>query len=84
MTDKEFNDVIERLSKIWRKSFAETLRDLCNDAGIEFKLTLSAKDKKEIMRRVLELNESNEILSEEKRSEISKWISTGRKEKNVD
>jgi hypothetical protein len=46
LTDKEFNDIIEKLSRAWRKSFSETLRDLCTEAGIEFKLTLSAQRKK--------------------------------------
>lgn len=74
MTDKDFNDAIEKLSKILRKSFAETLRDLCNEAGLEFSLILNNEQKKEIMKKILEKKESDMIFSPEKREEILRWI----------
>lgn len=76
MTDKDFNDAIEKLSKILRKSFAETLRDLCDEAGIDFGLILKNEQKKEIMRKLLDRKESELIFSPEKREEVLKWIET--------
>lgn len=81
MTEKEFNDIVERLSRAWRKSFAETLRDLCNGTGIEFKLNLRTEEKKEIMKKILELEESKDIIPDEKRDEIIKWIQSGRRKR---
>ncbi len=76
MTEKDFNDAIEKLSKILRKSFAETLRDLCNEAGIDFGLILKNEQKKEIMKKILERKESDLIFSPEKREEVVRWVET--------
>jgi len=76
VTEKDFNDAIEKLSKILRKSFAETLRDLCNEAGIDFGLILKNEQKKEIMKKILERKESDLIFSPEKREEVVRWVET--------
>lgn len=74
ISDKEFNDIIESLSKLWRKSFAETLRDLCNEAEIEFKLILGAEDKKKVLRKVLEKPEAKNVIPLDKISKIKDWL----------
>lgn len=78
MTDKEFNDIIEKLSRVWRKSFSETLRDLCNEAGISFRLILNNDEKKEIVKRILEKKESESIIPIEKHNEILSWVNKRR------
>lgn len=82
MTDKEFNDTIEKLSRIWNKSFSETLRDLCSEAGIEFKLTLKTEEKKEVMKKILEKDVAKEIIPQDKMDEILRWINTRRGKKS--
>ena len=82
LTDKQFNDIIEALSREWRKSFAETLRDLCTEAGISFKLNLSAQEKKEVLKVLLEKEESHKVIDNSTREKIIEWLETkrGRKE----
>ncbi len=88
ISDKEFNDIIESLSRLYRKSFAETLRDLCNEAEIEFKLILTAEDKKKIIKKILEKSESQKIIPPDKAGKIRDWLETkkgkGRRKSNVD
>ena len=78
LTDKEFNDIIEALSRKWHKSFSETLRDLCTEAGLQFKLNLSTQEKKEVMKVVLEKQEAQSLIPQEKREEIKRWIESKR------
>ncbi len=79
LTDKEFNDIIEKLSKAWRKSFSETLRDLCTEAGIEFKLTLSAQEKKEVLRKLIEKDDYKKYLNDEVlEQKIIDWLESKR------
>jgi hypothetical protein len=78
LTDKEFNDIIEKLSRFWRKSFSETLRDLCTEAGIEFKLTLSTPEKKEVLRKVIEKDDIKNVIDEEIRQKILNWLESKR------
>jgi len=81
ISDKQFNDIIESLSREWRKSFSETLRDLCNEAGIQFKLILSAQEKKEILKIVLSKEESHKIMDSTLREKVIEWIESKRGKK---
>ncbi len=74
ISDKKFNDIIERLSRLWRKSFAETLRDLCTEAGIEFKLILKGEEKKAILRKIIEKEEAKMVIDEELLEVITRWV----------
>ncbi len=78
LTDKEFNDIIEKLSRAWRKSFSETLRDLCTEAGIEFKLRLSAQEKKEVLRKLIEKDYTKYLNDEGLEQKIIGWLESKR------
>jgi predicted acetyltransferase len=78
LTDKEFNDIIEKLSRAWRKSFSETLRDLCTEVGIEFKLTLSAQEKKEVLRKLIEKDYTKYLNDEGLEQKIIGWLESKR------
>ena len=87
LSDKEFNDIIEKFSKLCRKSFSETLRDLCSEAGIEFKLILSGPEKKEILKVLLKKDEFSDLLEDDTKKKIMEWLESkrgGRKKKGSD